>query len=230
MPYEIKDSKGECIEAYTLHSPGLGKKNFAKLLNDVKKTEIKKCCDDITIVTTATSDLADKYPLIEQLNKSNISYLNSAKEFDGKWKRTVKIPLIKNIMKEVTTPYTLLLDANDVVLLKDIDEKFLETWKEYNCDMVFNGQWCMWPRVPSSTIESDKQSPFYYHYFNAGVCLGYTDKIAQLYNRAEECLNSKDYHPIDSEQYFLRMAMLKEKDIKIKIDDGCHLFFVAYNK
>jgi hypothetical protein len=223
----IKDSMGCYPEAYILHLPDTGKHRLPQLLNAIKNNPVTMI-DDITIVTTATLDILNEYPLIDQLKNSNIDFINSAVGFDEVWQRKVKVPLVNAVMEKVTTPYTLVLDANDVVILKDIDNEFIEKFKKFDCDIVFNGSWVLYPNTPNTHIESDRKSPFYHHYINAGVCFGYTDKIAQLYQTAFENSNTVKYRPIDSEQYYIRTSIIDNKDsINVKIDDGSHLFLVS---
>ena len=222
----IKDSMGCYPEAYILHLPDTGKHRLPQLLEDIKTNPIT-LTDQITIVTVATANILNNYPLVDQLNMSGVPFINAAENYNDIWQRKTKVPLIRGVMKKVTTPYTLLLDANDVVILKDIDDSFIEKWKKFDCDILFNGSWVLYPNVPSAYIESDKKSPFYHHYINGGVCFGYTDKITKLYETAYYNTTSAKIRKVDSEQYYIRTSILHNKDsINVKIDDASHLFLV----
>lgn len=222
----IKDSLGR-LEPYILHLPGEGKKHLGHYLDKLKERTIQ--IDKLaTLITTATEDVEDECPLIYQLNNSSQNYINSAEGYFGAWKKIAKLPLILNALSYVETDYVLLLDANDVVLLKDIDHTFISKWKEYDCDILFNGSQYLYPKVFSAPIEHEHDSPFVNHYLNAGVCFGYTEKLKQLYEKAYYHSQHEHYAPYDSEQYYVRIGIVECKDIETKIDDGSHLFLCSH--
>lgn len=224
----IQDSLGIPVEAYILHLPGEGKKCIGGYLRRNKLINVE-IPDNVTLITTATKDTEENCPLIEQLNRSGVNYINSAKDFEGEWKKTDKIPLIKEVLSRVTTPYSLVLDANDVVMLKSIDDRFIETFKLFDCDILFNGSQYLYPKIISARIEKEHESPFVNHYLNAGVCFGYTEKLLKLYETAHYHSQNKCYEYFESEQYYVRIAIIEcENTIKTKIDDGSHLFLNSH--
>lgn len=225
----IRDSLGLLIPAYVLHLPGEGKKYIGGYLRRLKEIEIGQPPEDVTILTTATKDTMENCPLIYQLDKSGVSFINSAKDYEGEWKKTIKLPLILNALSTIDTKYTLLLDANDVVMLKSIDQDFITTFNKFNCDILFNGSQYLYPKIISAMIEKEHESPFVNHYLNAGVCFGYTDKIHQIYDTAYYHSQHKHYAPFESEQYYVRIGIIEhEKDVKVKIDDASHLFLCSH--
>lgn len=214
--------------AYVLHLPGEGKKYLGHMLNKLKEDTIT-VDKDISIITTATENTLDSCPLIYQLNKSSLNYINSAEECDGSvWLKKMKLPLIRDALKNTVTPYALILDANDVAITRDIDHKFISIWKEFDCDILFNGSQYLYPKGISAPIEKEHNSPFVNHYLNAGVCFGKTDKLLQLYETAYYHSEHEHYAPIDSEQYYIRIGIIEEKDIRVKIDDGSILFLCSH--
>lgn len=223
----IKDSLGKQLEAYILHLPGKGKEFLYYYLDELKE-QMFTLDKDVTLITTATKDTLNNCPLIYQLNKSNISYINSAENYTEEWQKITKLPLICNSLLNVTTPYVLILDANDVVVLKDINTQFIETFNQYNCDILFNGSQYLYPKIISAHIEKSNNSPFINHYLNAGVCFGRIDQVKKLYDCAYYFSTTKNYYPIDSEQYYVRIAIIENRDINVKIDDGSHLFLTSH--
>lgn len=223
---ELKDSLGQ-NQQYILHLPGEGKKKIGHLLKK-RKEQIIAVDSDIAVITTATPDTAEDCSLIYQLGQSGISYINSAKDFSGEWKKTAKLPLILNALKGVTAPYSLVLDANDVVVLRDVDKEFIESWKRYSCDVLFNGSQYLYPKIFSSPMEKEQNSPFINHYLNAGVCFGYTEKLKELYEKAYYHSLHEHYAAYESEQYYIRISIIECTDIKCKIDDGSHLFLCSH--
>lgn len=213
--------------AYILHLPGEGKKYLGHFLKRLKEQTIA-VDKEVTVITTATTDTKDSCPLVYQLEKSGQAYINSADGFDGEWRKTVKLPLILRALQNVTTPYVFLLDANDVVILRDIDQSFIDLWRQYDCDILFNGSQYLYPKIISAPIEKEHNSPFVNHYLNAGVCFGYTDKIKQIYETAYYHSKHEHYAPYDSEQYYVRIGIIEEKDIRVKIDDGSCLFLCSH--
>lgn len=220
----IKDSLG-ASSAYILHLPGEGKKHLGGLLDRHQPVSV---CEEIAVVTTATPDTIDKCPLIHQLDTSGVRYINSAESYTGEWQRTAKLSLIWKALSDVTTPYVLVLDANDVVILKDIDAGFIDTWKRYACDVLFNGSQYLYPKIIAAPIEKEHASPFVNHYLNAGVCFGLTDRIKQLYETAYYHSQHEHYAPCDSEQYYVRIAIIEREDVRCKIDDGSYLFLCSH--
>lgn len=223
---ELKDSLGRS-EPYILHLPGEGKKRLGYMLDKLSKRQVS-VSDEIVIVTTATEDKIDSCPLIKQLNNSSQLYINSAEHYKSEWRKTAKLKLIFNALQYTDRPYTLVLDANDVAILKDIDHAFISKWQQYDCDILFNGSQYLYPKVFSAPIERIEFSPYVNHYLNAGVCFGYTDKIRSLYQSALYHSQHEHYAPYESEQYYIRVAIVENPDVKAKIDDASHLFLTSH--
>lgn len=208
---------------YTLHLPGNGKEILGNLLNNAPAVKID---NQVTLITVATEDVKDKCPLIKQLEDSNISYINAAKyqPIDKKWEHKDKLNLIVQALEEVKTPYVFIMDANDAIILNDIDSEFIEKWKSFDCDFLYNASDMLFPNLFCTDMEVG--IPFSQHYINAGVGFGFTDYAKEIYQTAYEESQQDNYYPFDSEQYYVRISWLTH--LKIKIDYRSKLFLLSH--
>lgn len=213
---------------YTLHLPGNGKKR----LGDFLYTLINPISihDDVTLITVATPNVIDDCPLIKQLNISNIDYLNAGLCFNTEyeWNKVDKIPLIGHALFQVKTPYVLIMDANDAIITKDINEEFIEKWKNFDCDILYNASECFYPK--DSIIHDRELDPYniihVQHYLNAGVCFGKTEYAKSIYAEAYRQRLLGEFKFIDSEQYYIRIAWLKHP--RMKLDMESELFLLSH--
>jgi len=218
---------------YILHTPGMGKEKAGAFLYFGKENEIS-ISPKIAIVTIATNDVLDYCPLIYQLNKNDIQYINAAKYYDHskEWEKVNKLNLLIQAFEEVTTEYVLVTDANDVVILRDLDNEFISAWNQYNCNILYNAGQYNYPKalqVVKESVEWDNirnMNVYTNHYLNAGVCFGKSDVIKEFYKSAYDIYESHEYEHIDSEQYYIKLAYQHRDDVKI--DNGCHLFICSH--
>ena len=211
-------------EFYTLHLPGHGKEYLSGYL---RKYDIISVNEKVTVITVATDEVKDECPLIHQLDDSGISYINAAKYKESKeWKHTDKIGLILKALDEVATPYVLIMDANDALILKDIDDGFIEKWKRFDCEILYNASDMLYPPILGTAMESE--SPFIQHYLNAGVCFGLTEYAKSVYQTAYEEFLHGQYAPYDSEQYYIRISWMSHD--RMKIDNRSNLFLLSHGR
>lgn len=212
---DLMNSKGNSL--YIAHFPGKGRDTFADVLNEGKQRSI--IVDDrVTIVTPATPDIIEKCPLIQQLNKSHIKYVNPVANFHGTWNMTEKLHSISRALLTVDTPYCLILDASDVTILRDIDDVFIRKFESFDCKALYNGTT---NRHPRETVERKSLNKgLVYKYLNAGVCFGETDFLQKIY--ADSSVLVK-YDTTRSEQYYIR-KMWDYHYPDIKVDRDMDLF------
>lgn len=218
---------------YILHLPGMGKERAGSFLYFEKENPVR-IHSNITIITIATDDILEDCPLIQQLNNNKVPYINAAKYYipDGEWQKINKLPLIIKAFEEVKTPYILVIDANDTVILQDLDEAFIEKWKQFNADILYNAGQYPYPKdlmIAKESIEWDNirnMNVYTNHYLNAGVCFGKSDVIREFYKSAYDIYESHEYEHIDSEQYYIKLAYMYRDDVKI--DNGNHLFLCSH--
>ena len=167
----------------------------------------------------------DSY-LVKQCEASNVELLKSEKVFNVSkedWTNLEKIKAVVDMLEKGTSKYVLILDGKDTCILNNLDTKFLNTFKEYEADIVFNMQTSKHPLVDIETEEFLEANKF--KYINAGVCVGYRDKLLEFY---KECLNNiSDVYLCNSkkpsEQYLVR-KLATSSDIVVRCDYDLKLF------
>ena len=210
------------------------KEYYIKIFEDQKRSyENTKLTlpDDLTIITTFTNK--EKAFCVKQLENNNIPYINAAEGFTGEWNMTYKIQFIVDALKKVTTKYTLIVDAYDVIFytFDDIIEKF----NQKKCGCLFNATKNNYPNIIIDKI------PFRdllgeYNRFNAGCCIGKTNDLVCFYNECIEFMQLPNYNNIyNSEQYVLRNVFAKYceymllNNVPMKIDYNCDIFVCVGN-
>ena len=218
---------------YVLHCPALGDIAGWNIIEKQKETTIS-ISDDITIISIMNKECIDTSPLHYQLTKSGISYLNDNSLLNvpsEDWCNLAKLDAIVKLLPQVKTKYTLILDGRDVVLLDDLNDKFISKFESMNNDIVFNGQTYSHPKAPVESlfkIISDRRLS---KYLNAGVCIGKTDALIKLYNLALHISKGNDHQNTingkPSEQYIIRKTVALTNNIKIDVDGDNKLFTVG---
>lgn len=210
---------------YVLHLPGNGKENLGFMLLDPPVISID---ERITLITVATEEVRDQCPLIHQLEASGVPYVNAGmyQERGKVWEQKDKLTLILKALAEVNTPYVMLMDANDAIILRDLDAGFIERWKQFDCDFLFNASDMLYPHLFATDMEVN--SPFIQHYINAGVGFGLAEYAKSIYQTAYEESTQENFCPYDSEQYYIRISWLTHD--RIKIDDHSNLFLLTHGR
>jgi hypothetical protein len=181
--------------------------------------QIVTCVDDLSV---------DSACLIKQLKSSNIPFINAAEGINVQpWVNTKKIGCYYNALLNIDKEYTLLLDGTDVTIVSDLSD-IIEKYKEYNVDILYNATAASFPKV---NIEKIEHKDFYGKYgnFNAGCCIGKTDKLIDFYKEGLEVLKNMDNNdPFkDSEQYHLRKVFANHLDT-VWFDYRCKIFQVMH--
>ena len=194
------------------HAPGFvrscAKYPFLRNLfkNYSEDVTIKKP-SDWTIITFATNDNGF-YPLISQLDRNNVPYINPLKDvvltetFDcrDKMKEVVKL--------KIKTPYVMILDAGDGVFTRDLDT-ITEDFLSLKSDIVFGANWL---RHPDETIEDSLwDDTKKIHHLNGGAVFGKWDKIKEFYEYCVKISPTLD-NPLRSEQADMRHGILALHD------------------
>ena len=181
---------------------------------------------DITLVSPMNEYCYKNSYLVKQLNLNDIPVMKSNKIFyinEADWNNTFKIEAIIEILEKTTTEFAVVLDGKDTCIIKDLDNNFINDFKKYNADIVYNS---MAERYPNIRLDGEQSLTNTNHcYINAGLCIGYTDKLLDFY---KECLaninntvNGWDDKP--SEQYIVRYTAINSSVI-VKCDYNKTLF------
>jgi hypothetical protein len=173
--------------------------------------------EDITIITVATGE-PGQYMLLAQLAKNNIPCVNLAAGFTGEWNNTMKIGYIVDALKQVPTPYALILDAADVLIGGDITG-IIDLFLAFNKKIVFNATASNHPPVDIGIMDNSEDLGKF-KYLNAGCCIGETSALLDFY---EEAMSVDIDNPLHSEQLIIRAVFANHKDI-VTIDHQCTIF------
>ena len=174
-------------------------RTFALVKNYCKLDPIE---DNISLVSCWTDD--SKCNLYQQLKNNNIELINAIPnnyDYTQEWNMINKIKFyIDCLENKVNTKYVMLLDGYDVLFTstKDILKKFKKT--RYR--IIFNTSYNNYPEENIDYIENREERLGFFHYFNAGCCIGYREDLIRFY---KECLDFVYiYNPLQSEQKILR--------------------------
>lgn len=212
-------------ECYVCHSYA---ELFAKTKDILEKYSniTFKVDDNISILSPMNKGCYNHSYLVKQCKLSGIQLLTSNKVFNvstNDWSNLLKIEAIIEMLEKTNSKYSLILDGKDTCICKDIDKDFINKFKEYNADIVYN---CTPYRYPNREIEPKEFIEINnFKYINAGVCIGYTDKLLQFYKEClvniTEVVNGWDGKP--SEQYVIRKTVVNSS-IVVRCDYNNTLF------
>lgn len=214
-----------------LHFPGSQKITNRPAIDKLKEYPVT-CPDDITIISIMTPDLVPLSPIHYQLTKSGIAYINTVPENHKMWLNKDKAGYIVEALKEVTTPYALILDGNDTVIVDGLDD-LVYKFNGYGKDIIFNATQNRFPDIEIDQIDNIdghwgvSRAIFFgpFCHLNAGVCLGKADALRWFYEEVKEAASKEN---IPSEQYYVRRIFGKHQDT-VFFDYDCRLF-QAFNK
>lgn len=205
------------VSPYILH---VGRYNTYWLKElDLIQPKINK---DISVISI------NNYTQTPLLFQQNIDIINPKDDFT---KITDKIDCFAATLATITTEYCLLLDSVDSLILKDIDETFIENFKSLNCDIIFGWDINIHPHFILKKDEITK-------HLCGGLVFGKTSKLLELYQTCstikKELYNPKSFIDHEtSEQFWLRLIInFYNKDIICKIDNDmiCFGSIRGYNK
>lgn len=192
-------------EACAIHFCGYSKKNLSSYLYRMSQQIVTKP-SNVTIITFAQDNL--HYPLIEQLTKSNIEYVNLAKDIVG-WENTLKPSLILQSLEKVSTEYAVILDAADVVLTETFSD-IVELYQTYGKDILFSGNSVQYPNVPLDSLTS-RESWGTEKYINSGCIIGKKAALKTFFTAV--VAGGNENNKWKSDQYMVRAVFDAYKDI-----------------
>ena len=200
------------------HFQALSRHQFPQVIDAINEQEIVMP-EDVDIVTV--TNRPEISILMEQLSKHNIHFINKAPK-GCYWTNLKKIGFIIEGLQEVNSKYALILDADDVLLTKDvinIERKFRLFQKE----LIFGATKNNFPDVLIDKVR-DRDFRGDFRYLNAGTCFGTVDACLRFYLKASEILHQiLVYNPFNSEQLIIRHAF-KESTGYVDFDYQCLLF------
>lgn len=157
-----------------------------------------------------------------QLENCGIAYTNAYRPIGKRWSNVDKIKLFAEQLAQTQTPYTLLVDAHDVLFLKDLDQAFIQKFQAFNKRVVYNATKNNYPNFDIDHVE-DREQLGDFKYLNAGVVFGETQALLALYQEMIELIQSKEIvNPWESEQLYVRIAANGKEHVGF--DHNCVLF------
>lgn len=157
-----------------------------------------------------------------QLERSQMPYLNAYKETDKEFSNVDKILYYVDALKKTTSEYSLLVDGYDVLFMRNLDEGFIEEFKKFKVDILFNATKNNYPNFTIDDVKERNQLGEF-QYLNAGVVFGKTSDLLSFYEEA--LLNTKNdeiINPWNSEQLYIRYTANGKKNLSF--DSNCVLF------
>ena len=144
--------------------------------------------DNLTIVTSFTD--REKALLIDQLDRNSINYINALEGIATEdFIKAFRPVYYYNVLKNVSTEYTLMLDAYDTAV-KSLDN-LEELTEYYGKDIIYNASLISFTRELEYEMGVPEEKMW--RKLNAGVAYGKTDKILAFYHELSDYIN-KNYN------------------------------------
>ena len=192
--------------------------NYPQVIEVINKQDIV-IPEDVEIITVTNRQNVSI--LVEQLKKFNIGFINKVPQ-GIYWTNLKKIGYIIEGLLEVKSKYALILDADDVLLTKDIIN-IVDKFSLYNKKLIFGATKNNHPDYVIDKIY-DRDFRGEYRYLNAGSCFGTVDFCLEFYTKTNEILQTVIiYNPYKSEQLIIRNAFKDVTDL-VDFDYQCKLF------
>lgn len=211
-----------------VHFPGKSKSENIEFMDYVCNSKV--FIQDIpeehkyTIATLVTENVRYNSPLIYQLNRNEIPYVNLGEGVSCEnWTRLTKPKIIREHLDQIKTQYTLLLDGLDTAIAGQLID-FVPELVRRGFDILCNATLSRFPDVEVEVIENRFEKFGWWQYLNAGVMFGKTEAIKKLYDYIIETSES-DPEPVDSEQYYVRKYWSENPD-KIGMDYERRVFAI----
>lgn len=136
------------------------------------------------------------------------------------WVNTMKAGLLAEYLPNISTKYTMGIDSHDVLLLKEANGIIDVFEKDFNCDMLFNGELVSYPEN-NELAKFEKsiygESPF--RYLNSGVWIAKTEFLKKV---MKDILELKSSRPRSDQEIYRKLH--QKYYPKIQIDHKCKIF------
>ncbi len=136
------------------------------------------------------------------------------------WVNTMKAGLLADYLPEIKTKYTMGIDSHDVILLKEANGIIDTFEKQFDCDMLFNGELVSYPEN-NELAEFEKsiygESPF--RYLNSGVWIAKTEFLKEV---MKDVLEFRSSRPKSDQEIYRKLH--KKYYPRVQVDSKCQLF------
>ena len=187
---------------YILHFPGTGIEGHEYIIERELNRTIK-ISDNLSIISIMDQKCWETSPIKIQCKNNNISILNPALK-ETSWNNTLKIKYILQSLNEIATDYVLILDGRDTLIVNNLDDAFINKFKQLNKPIIYNGTPVAYPKISVETLQELIQIKGKQKFLNAGVCIGERNALIDFYTKAKKI---NEQHPDNqSEQYIIRLT------------------------
>ena len=194
---------------YVLHFPGTGIKGHEYIVEENLDRKIT-ISNNISIVSIMNESCWTNSPIRTQCENNNVQIYNTAMN-EVRWNNVLKISHILKCLEQINTDYVLIVDGRDTILVNNLDEEFLDKFKQFNCPIVYNGTPIAYPNIRIEPIQELIRIKGKQRYLNAGVCIGRKEALKEFYTKAEEIC--KSYPNATSEQLIIRKTRLLNPEL-----------------
>ena len=178
-----------------------------------------------TVYFTCNSRVQEFGTLEETLRYFKVPYIVKGHGTQA-WRNTMKAPLLVDYINQADTEYTMGIDCYDVCLIKDANELVDIFERDFDCDMVFNGELISYP--PNDDLAKFERSRYGndspFCYLNSGVWIARTKFLKEV---AQDILSFRSRNR-RSDQIVYRYLHQKYYP-RIQLDKYCKLFQVTCN-
>jgi hypothetical protein len=148
-----------------------------------------------------------------------VPYVMKGRGTEG-WANTMKAGLLAEYLPNITTKYTMGIDSHDVLLLKDANGIIDTFERDFDCNMVFNGELVSYPEN-EELANFEKliygESPF--RYLNSGVWIAKTDFLKEVMG---DILEFRSSRPKSDQEIYRKLH--RKYFPKVQVDNKCKLF------
>ena len=207
-----------------LHAQGVTHftNKWTNLVNKIVNIDLNtNIPDDLLIITFNANYIYS--PLTIQLEKSNIPYINAAKNFSSskKWENKYKIELTLDSIYDTDKKYILSLDALDVVLSESFGN-IIEEFNKFNVDLLFGASNNRFP--PIETLKELKDVTIGHPFLNAGTVIGTKDAFIKFYSKVNTIKDTElNGEWLNSEQHRIKVAA-QSIEMSIDFDNESKIF------
>ena len=210
---------------YVLHFPGTGLEGHMDIIKENLNRDIS-VSKDISIISIMNRQCYNLLFIVIQCYYNKIHLYNDALE-EINWNNTLKISHILSVLDNINTKYALILDGRDTIIVNDLQEQFIETFKTFNSPVIFNGTPVAYPDVCIESLSELLQIKGKQKFLNAGVCFGTVEGLKNFYSKAQIINETMYMTNNNSEQLIIRHTQNRYPNM-VCVDHENKLFRIVH--
>jgi hypothetical protein len=145
-----------------------------------------------------------------------------------RWTNPHKIMLLKDHLGDVDTEFVLVLDANDVIIIRSLHD-LLDKFRRFECQMLYNASSFVYPCETFYSSKEESITNKFFNHLNSGCLIGYTKFVHEVYSQAYEFEDNITRTHYYSDQIKIKSIYIKMYP-KIKLDTRCEIFQIFHAK